>query len=195
MWQAEYRLYLYPVDTKAEISQKKLCSVLQEIEFIDALLDDGKEENENNKTQRYTVGEEFLSLICFMGCSPNIEIEPQEDSPFCYVEIPSGKEALRFIAGDNVKKVNCPHCKKPQPALAESLLNAEADQLFSQQCTVCNKVIDPNSINWRKSAFIARSWVLLGNIYESEAIPDDKLLMALEQASDCKWQYAYVRVK
>ena len=192
MWQAEYRLYLYPTDSNKKISQKRLESALQEIEFIGDLLN---AESDCDEDYRYKVGEEFLSLICFMGCSPNIEMEPQEDSPFCYVEISSETNAMRLVAGDNLKKINCPHCKKPQLALANKLLNSDAEALFSQHCTVCKELIDPSKINWRKSAFVASSWVLLGNIYESEAVPDEKLLLALEQASACEWRYAYVRCK
>ncbi len=192
MWQAEYRLYLYPTDIKKEIDPKKLELALQEVEFIGDILSNDSSVNNSN---RYVVGEDFLSLICFMGCSPNIEIEPQEDSPFCYVEIPKKTDKIGFIAGDNVKRVNCPCCKKPQPELAKKLLNSKAEDLFLQACTECNREIDPLAINWRKSAFIAQAWVLLGNIYESEAIPDEKLLSALEQASACEWKYAYVRLK
>ena len=192
MWQAEYCLYLYPTTSNKKNIQNKLESALQKMEFIDDLLN---EERGVDKIQRYKVGENFLSLICFMGCSPNIETEPQDDNPFCYVEIPSKQGILRFVAGDNVKKVNCPHCKKLQPEFAKQLLASDAEELFLQQCTVCNKLIDPTTINWRKSAFIANNWVLLGNIYESEAIPDEKLLRALEQVSGCEWKYAYVRIK
>ena len=192
MWQAEYRLYLYPVDINKNINPEKLALTLQNIEFIAEPLGD---ELSGNESCRYEVGEEFLSLICFMGCSPNIEMEPQENSPFCYVETPKYSGAMRFIAGDNVKKVNCPHCKKGQANLAASLLQCEEGALFSQQCTVCKEFIDPTTLNWRRSAFIAKNWVLLGNIYESEAVPDEKLLSALGQESGCEWKYAYVRMK
>ncbi len=188
MWQAEYRLYLYPTDANKQIPESALTTALQNIEFISHRL-------ESNSADRYKVGEEFLSLICFMGCSPNIEIEAQENSPFCYVEIAKESEKTYFIAGHNVIKANCHHCKKSQPKLAQNLLEADPQALLSQQCSVCGERIDPSKINWRKSAFIAKSWVLIGNIYESEAVPDEKLLSALKQSSGCEWRYAYVRMK
>ncbi|QLQ33783.1 MAG: hypothetical protein HZT40_21650 [Candidatus Thiothrix singaporensis] len=43
---------------------------------------------------RYAVGEAFLSLVCFLGCSPDIELTPQADKPFCYVQLPQTAEAV-----------------------------------------------------------------------------------------------------
>ncbi|MCK5810104.1 MAG: hypothetical protein KAH00_03400 [Cocleimonas sp.] len=188
MWHAEYRLYLYPVVRDKPISASALKTALQAIEFISEPL-------ESNNADRYKVGEAFLSLICFMGCSPNIESEPQENSPFCYVEITQESVETYFIAGHNVKKINCHHCKEPQSKLAKNLLEANQQSLLTQKCSVCGECIDPSKINWRKSAFTARSWVLIGNIYESEAVPDEKLLSTLKQVSGCEWEYAYVRMK
>ena len=192
MWHAEYRLYLYPVEHNKSIPASALKAALQTLEFISDPLEG---DSESNNADRYRVGEAFLSLICFMGCSPNIEIEPQENSPFCYVEIAQESTETHFVAGHNVKQANCPHCKNPQPKLAKSLLETNQQSLLTQECSVCAKSIDPSKINWRKSAFIARSWVLIGNIYESEAVPDEKLLFALQQESGCEWEYAYVRMK
>jgi hypothetical protein len=39
---------------------------------------------------RYSTGEGFLSLVCFLGCSPDIELEPQASKPFCYIQLPEG---------------------------------------------------------------------------------------------------------
>jgi hypothetical protein len=187
MWHPEYRLYLYPVERDKSIPTSALITALQTIEFISEPL-------KSNHADRYKVGEEFLSLICFMGCSPNIEIEPQKDSPFCYIEIGQERGKHSFIAGSNVKKANCPQCKKTQPKLAKNLLS-HPDKIFQQVCDSCGKMIDLTKINWRKSAFIATTWVLLGNIYEAEALPDEKLLSALQHVSGCDWKYAYIQIK
>jgi hypothetical protein len=188
MWHAEYRLYLYPTDITKKIPTELLEKTLQNINFIDTELS-------RAPAHRYKVGEEFLSLICFMGCSPNIEIEPQKNSPFCYVEIATKNEANHFFCGHNIKKVSCYHCRAVQSHLAKNLLETTQDQLFKQVCYSCRATLDPTKINWRKSAFVANTWILVGNIYESEAVPDEKLLLALKQASNCEWKYAYIRIK
>lgn len=45
---------------------------------------------------RYAVGEAFLSLVCFLGCSPDIELEPQTGKAFCYLQLPCSSEAEIF---------------------------------------------------------------------------------------------------
>jgi hypothetical protein len=92
----------------------------------------------------FSAGENFLDHICFLGCSPDIELEPQTGKAFCYVQLPVGDELITF-----------------QPV--------------------------------RKPLLPLRHWVIVGNIHESEAIPDAALLDALETASGCRWKFAYLK--
>lgn len=190
MWQAEFKLYLCPVDPELKSSAASLLDCLRSLEFIDDEINAEK----GNNVKRYKAGDEFLSLICFMGCSPNIELEPQADSPYCYVEIPEQAE-LQFFSGVHTKVVNCPECKKPQPELVQRLNDIDCESMRRQTCTLCGQHINLEKINWRKSAFAASSWILIGNIYEAEAVPDEKLLVALQQVTGCEWKYAYIRNK
>ena len=120
-----------------------------------------------------------------MGCSPDIELEPQENSPYCYIEIEQIEEP-QFIAGKNLKPAKCPHCKASITQLSENLDDKKS-------CETCHQVIDPEKLNWRKTAFYASSWITIGNIYELEAIPNDSFLNALEKATGSKWKVAYIR--
>jgi len=83
MWQAEFKLYLYPDDSSLFVDKLDLESLLSAIEFI------GQKQIEN----RFQVGNKFLSLLCFMGCSPNIELEPQDDKPYCYIKTETALKA------------------------------------------------------------------------------------------------------
>lgn len=177
MWQAEFRLYLYPDDPVFIASAPDLESRLLDLQFIDRKL-------ENN---RYSTGSSFVSLLTFMGCSPNIELEPQENKPFCYIEINTADKPI-FISGKNAKKAACLHCKKP---LSLQLLKIPENQM---SCPNCNQAIDIGKLNWRKSAFIASSWICIGNIYELEAVPNDQLLKALENETGVRWKHAYIRI-
>ncbi len=167
MWHSEFKLCLYPDDPQYKFDKEKLQAVLQNLKFIgDAL-----------SSKRYSTGNEFLSLLTFMGCSPNIELEPQNDKPYCYIEI-EAYEQPQFISGKNTKYPPCPQCK---------------EKLNSQVCSNCNTTLDLTKPNWRKSAFIASSWVCIGNIYELEAIPSDQLLNTLESETSVRWKPAYIR--
>lgn len=182
MWQAEFKLYLYPNDSSLLLDKSTLESVLSDIEFI------GKKQAE----YRFEVGDKFLSLLCFMGCSPNIELEPQENKPYCYIEIET-VQAAQFISGKNRRKVVCPECKTTLENIGAIFLKDTKD-LNKYDCPECNKhTFNLNKMNWRKTAFLARSWVMVGNIYESEAVPDEKLLKSLKELTGVEWKVAYIR--
>lgn len=170
MWQAEFKLYLYPEDPDYCYDEKKLSLHLKESGFIDEKL----------SQNRFSVGGRFLSLLTFMGCSPDIELQPQEDSAYCYVEFTSATQP-QFISGSNLKKAHCPQCKEPVSA--------------PLMCEHCKQRLDPATLNWRKTAFYASSWITIGNIYELEAIPSDQLLTILQKETTARWKPAYIRLK
>ena len=181
MYQAEYSLILYPSAPTFSISQEQLISILKEIELL------GNQESQ----QRYQTGESFLSLLCFMGCSPDIELFPQkDDQPYCYLEIPKPTDVTQCVISKNVKVPRCPHCKADLIQLSKQL---KQNCTQTANCYSCTKSIIPSQLNWRKTAFFAKNYILIGNIYEAEAIPDQKLLDSLEQSTQVPWLYAYIR--
>jgi len=167
VWEAEFKLYLYPDNPEYQIDVDRLTLQLKKNALLGKTL----------SPYRYATGEKFLSLFTFMGCSPNIELEPQDDKPYCYIEIESQNKP-RFISGKNTKYPPCPHCK---------------EKLSDQICTNCNQSLDFTKVNWRKSAFISSSWICIGNIYELEAIPNDQLLNTLKSETGSTWKTAYIR--
>jgi len=172
VWQAEHCLFLYPESAKKQIDTQKISEALIKQAFIGTSLGD----------QRYATGERFTSLLTFMGCSPHIELDPQENQPYCYIEIHTTEKPV-FNHGTNLKKITCPHCKqKIQSYIDKQLL-----------CPKCKNELIPDQINWRKSAFIASTWITIGNIYELEAVPSDFLLDLLEETTGESWKSAYIR--
>ncbi len=167
MWHSEFKLYLYPDDPNYQINPENIHSLLQKLAFTGDLL----------SSNRYATGDNFVSLLTFMGCSPNIELEPQEDKPHCYIEIESNKQS-QFTSGKNTKYPRCPHCK---------------EALNNPNCSNCNQPINLAKLNWRKSAFVASSWIAIGNIYELEAVPNDQLLNTLKSETGVNWKHAYIR--
>jgi len=168
MWQSEYRLHLYPTEISYSFDLKRMEDFLKDEEFI----------NKKLERNRFSTGNTFVSRLTFMGCSPDIELEPQTDKPFCYIELENHKNA-QFISGKNLKRARCPFCKN--------------DILQPTLCSHCKKPLNPQNINWRKTAFFASSWITIGNIYELEAIPNDLFLDLLEKETNTKWKAAYIR--
>lgn len=89
----------------------------------------------------YQVGSQFLNWIGFVGCSPNIVLQPIANQAFCYISLPT---TLPNFAQCSSKKLG----------------NSD-------------------------------TWVIIGNIYPSEAIPDTALLQGLEAVSASPWSYTY----
>ncbi|MEZ5537444.1 MAG: hypothetical protein R3F02_17715 [Thiolinea sp.] len=135
-------LVLYPVVPDLVVVQDQLIGLLTEIGLAGDLLD--------NSGAYFATGKQFLSHICFLGCSPAIELEPQSDQVFCYVQVPESGQPLSVLSTGNAFKVR------------------------------------------RKSVLSARTAVIIGNIYESEAVPESALLAGLEAATGSVWRYAYV---
>ncbi len=187
MWNAEFNLYLYSESPCAPRDCQSLHNTLLKCKFIGGKI--GRTEN----ATRYQTGDKFLSLLSFMGCSPNIEIVPQENKPYCYIEIENTPTKTAFISGKNLRKYTCPECKQRINAIGELINTALHNNTPLIHCTHCHHPIHYNNINWRKTGFVAKHWVVVGNIYESEAVPNDNLLSYLKKVTRTSWRFAYIR--
>ncbi len=161
----------YPMETNSSGDLLSLKVLLKKINLLGDKLSE----------MHYAVGDNFLSHLTFMGCSPNIELEPQPDKAYCYIELESHKHS-QFVAGINLKKARCTLCKGELLSVTEQAV-----------CPHCHKKLELEKINWRKSAFVAKIWITIGNIYELEAIPNDALLDILEKQTGVNWKFAYIR--
>lgn len=81
-----YQLVLFPAQTDIRVESGQLEARLRALGLLGAALGEG----------RYATGDAFLTLVCFLGCSPDIELEPQADKPFCYLQLPLTAETVDF---------------------------------------------------------------------------------------------------
>lgn len=182
LYQATYSLMLYPDDPHFSLPHNELLHALAAINLL----------GEAQIPQRYLVGESFLSLFCFMGCSPHIELFPQENTQqaYCYIEIPKPAATTRCIISKDVKTPRCPQCKIDLSAWVSQL---QQQCINTSCCPECDNTLIPHKLNWRKSAFFAKQHIIIGNIYEAEALPEQQLLSHLENTTHIAWKYAYIR--
>jgi hypothetical protein len=180
-YQAQHSLLLYPNDPNFSLPQQQLIQLLNKINLL------GKAETE----QRFLVGERFLSLFCFMGCSPHIELYPQEhNQPYCYIEVAKTHAKTQCVISQSAKIPLCPHCKQALAPMVQQLQQRCVDKI---SCPHCAKTLIPQQLNWRKTAFFAKTHIVIGNIYEAEALPDQQFLDYLEDKTQVIWKYAYIR--
>lgn len=137
--------------------------------------------------QSYLVGKNFLDMITFLGCSPNINLSPQDNSDnFCFVRFIT-KQKITAYTSNHTHAPHCPHCKKPEKDWFDRMAP------IALQCSSCGKSSPPWHFNWRKSAGFGRFFIEVTEIYPREAIPQPTLLTNLQQLHNASWSYFYLQ--
>ena len=145
------------------------------------------------KQDRYLTGPDFLRQIIFLGCAPNITLDPGEnpDDEFCHIRLPPAGET-RLLTGSNTRPPRCPACRTPLPDW-QALLRVSPDELLRPRvCPHCQTASAPATLEWRKTAAVTRAHIDIWNIHPQEAIPADPLLAALAGLGAGPWNYCYL---
>jgi len=142
---------------------------------------------------RFLAGERFLDLIAFMGCSPDIRLEPGDnDAPFCSIHLLPRTAEVEFHCGEQVHAPRCPGCRTPVnnwQSDINSWRNNGSDSLWI--CQGCRHQSYPWQFNWRKSAGFGRCFIEINNIFPKEAIPQQQLIDTLNSHYGVSWHYFY----
>ena len=146
-----------------------------------------------NQHEGYLIGQDFLKLITFLGCSPNIEVEPPEQlsdwGNFCHIDIQIFDEP-QFFKGLNKPKCSCPHCRsRVTQALPDMTSWTPEAELLT--CPKCGEQTLTEHLNWRNGAGFGRFFIVVNSVYPNEAVPTDKLMSILKSASNEIWNYFY----
>lgn len=165
---------------------------------VDALLQEAfiAETIEVDGETRYRPGEEFLSLLTFLGCSPVIAMgEPgKTGDEFCHIAIEGPLQRPRFVTGVNIKVPRCPSCGHRFDDWQATIHRWEAQSGNAEiTCPECNTSLDITRLRWRKCAGFGRFFIKVWGIFESEAVPNPNLLQVLERHGGCAWQHFYIR--
>lgn len=162
-----------------------IVNYLQNIKFIGDQL----------QSSNFLVGDNFLHLITFMGCSPYIELEPQlNNKPFCYVHIdgPWLKPQLRY--NHHTKPPRCNKCRQRMIHWQQFIklwLEYPTQNLI--ECPHCHQQQCLLDLIWRKDAGCGYLFINIENIYPGEAVPVPKFLTELATITNTTWQYFYIQ--
>ena len=159
---------------------------------VDALKT-GLVENQFIKKQPYAenhflLGDDFLSFITFLGCSPNINLEPTTNETHSYLSFISPSiepSCLGYTATANPK---CPACKK---RIADWKINTWQKASSICTCDKCNIQTPYKKLNWKQECGFGRCGFEITYIYPHEAVPTDKLLSKLKDWTAIDWGYCY----
>ncbi len=134
-----------------------------------------------NGDMAFHSGDRFLDLVTFLGCSPDVRLEPGNDQQsasgeFCHVRFPPWTDTPRLRVGAMSKPPRCPACRKDVQDWQQQL-DAGADQWA---CGNCGETVTLETLNWRQSAGYSRWFVEIWHVYPHEAVPSEALIARLE---------------
>ena len=191
------KLLLLPAapDTAA-VPKDRLVQELQNIGLIAARMP-------LQKNAFYPVGEHFLQLVTFLGCSPAIELDPPGDPQeleqasatgrFCHIFINSG-EQLRFRGDSQTQTPRCPRCRSPEPDWKAGLQSwQEGKHMPDWNCPACGYSGRLSDLVFRKTAGFGRTFLEIRGIYPAEAVPGPALLDTLAAVTGSPWTSIYLR--
>lgn len=177
-------LYLHPTDPGAAPPADAVLRCLQAIGLIGTPLPGG----------RYLAGAELLRLITFAGCSPQLEFLPPADgrSNFCHVGMLGPYATPRMLTGSNTLQPRCPACNhRVNDWRALDAAWRASPGTAHWRCPGCDGIHPIARWRWRRHAVFGRLLVAVHGVFPAEAVPDDRLLDALREATGMPWGYGW----
>jgi len=184
---AIYKLTLHPVNS--EYTPNNWVDIAQNLAQAGFIGNSIQSESES-----YYVGENFLQLITFLGCSPNIQIEPEEGNShnFCQIVMSELNERVQFRYSPRDIAARCPKCRKKLDLWPDWIDSwKKSSDLSPIDCENCSSSLSLFKLNWRHSAAFARCFIDIWNIYPQEAIPTEELLLNLSETTGEEWDYFF----
>ena len=176
------RLILHPKD--GQYIADNMASILQQLEsihFISQLIND---------SSIYLAGKDFTNLLTFLGCSPDINLSPEDGDNFCSISIPDIHQNSVLLGYTSTSVPRCPKCKHKIHDWKQHFHNwKKADYIYNfSECQTDTCVA---RLKWRQEAGYGKCCISINHIHPHEAVPSEKLLNALQQASNTEWTYFY----
>jgi len=135
----------------------------------------------------FLAGEEFLRLVMFLGCSPQVVLDPvlaQQGQAVCLIRLLSYRE-VTLLTAKSMPAVRCTKCRAAVDRSSAGSFEAR------YRCQQCGNECRVSDLDWRQSAGFGRCFIEVNGIHPHEAVPSDKLLNALHAYSHCNWKYFY----
>lgn len=141
----------------------------------------------------YLIGDKFLKLITFLGCSPHLAVSPPEKiadwGNFCHIEIQQYQSPI-FFKGLNNSRSSCPQCKSRVAKTLPEMQQWVPDSMHIV-CPKCHQTSLAEDLNWRHSAGFGTFFIIIHSIYPNEAVPTEQLLSLFKLESSENWDYFY----
>jgi hypothetical protein len=180
------RLVFCTCDPRFAPATALLTNALQEGGFIgDAL---------SGRYERFAVGERFLQMIIFAGCSTHLDLSPRDgDDRYCHIRISGPFEKPRFLWGSNTRPPRCPRCRTPLRDWRDRLTNRKGATPERLTCPACGEPSSPDAYDWKRQAGFGRLFVQVEEVFPEEGVPTVALMKLLERTAKCCWHHFYIQ--
>ena len=178
------KLIFSPKSTDNTFDSQSLLNTLIESQFVIT---------EAQDTNHYLPGERFLSLITFLGCSPNVNLFPVDGENHCFISFIEPTEFPRCVGYTKTANPKCPNCttRIADWKISDWQLPGEILPGKLCYCDKCQVQTPYTELNWKHECGFARCGFVVNHIYPHEALPTDQLLDLLKQAAGFEWDYSY----
>jgi len=143
--------------------------------------------------EAFAVGERFLQLVIFAGCSVRIELSPMGEVPFCHIRFTGPFRRPVFLSGRNTRPPRCRNCRGRLRNWQAVRSDRDNAQLVQIPCPTCGETSPPWSYDWKGQAGFGRLFIQVEEIFPGEATPTPALMGLLAASSGCKWRHFYIQ--
>ena len=173
------KLIFFPIQADKSINNELLLKTLINSKFIN---------DDKQHINQYLPGDNFLSLITFLGCSPNINLQPVEGENHCFISVIKQTPEPECLGYTQTVNPKCPVCKKRINDWKTPDWKKTGQLCHCDKCQ--NKTLY-SELNWKHESGFARCGFEISHIYPHEAVPTDQFLNILSEFSDFDWEYCY----
>jgi hypothetical protein len=179
------RLLLSPRDPFRLPDRTQLAVTLTEAGFLGAQL--------SGRDGAFAVGDSFLQLVIFTGCSVRVELSPNGKAPFCHIRLTDPFEQPRFLWGRNTRPPRCPNCRHTLQDWKRRLSASVEADLAAIPCPSCGEAIPPWAYDWKDKGGLGRLFIRIEEVFPGEAVPTPRLMDLLHRSTGSKWRYFYLQ--
>lgn len=137
----------------------------------------------------FLTGERIFDYISFLGCAPNLPLTPEEGNGYLRIVLLALEEPALFLS-EKVRPVKCPECAARIDNWVEYIVPDYGPDL---SCPQCEKATPLQNLQFRKRACFSRTIIQILPIFESEAVPADSFINALNAEFDARFEIAFIQ--
>ncbi len=138
--------------------------------------------------ETYLSGKDFFKYLSFLGCAPNLALNPDESEQYLRIVTPQLAQPKLFFS-PRAKPPLCLPCKAP---IEDWKTSIDQTNKGSIQCQHCSEKSNIDALNLRKRACYTQHLIQIMPVFESEAVPTESLFSAFEKQLHYAFKLAYI---